>query len=206
MSKLHTVFVIASTLLYGGCHHGFLPKRQSELNCPTDIRQTIPWCAGEDAIFQCPCGPSPHFYGHKPTCWGHWPASGSEWRDSYCGYPVIYSQQPEMIIPQPAAEPLPELEVQPPQSRSFPTPPMHPGADEFPPIFAPPTQAQLQLPRVTQKTRAGKGAPSQQKSRRVESAEVTDHPQLKSPQVRQVSYIEETTLESHAWTGPQFIR
>ncbi len=69
-----------------GCHpHGPMVKRNSELSCPTDIRQTIPWCAGEDAVFHCPCGPNREFYGYKPTCWGIWPAPAEQWRDSHCG-------------------------------------------------------------------------------------------------------------------------
>src|SRR5262245_17947384 len=68
-----------------GCHSfGPLVKRDSELNCPTDIRRTVPWCAGEDAIFHCPCGPDGPFYGHRPTCWRTWPAPASVWRDEYC--------------------------------------------------------------------------------------------------------------------------
>jgi hypothetical protein len=68
-----------------GCHSfGPLVKRESEENCPTDIRKTVPWCYGEDAIFQCPCGPSTDYYGHKPTCWRTWPAPATVWRDSYC--------------------------------------------------------------------------------------------------------------------------
>ena len=64
---------------------GWLVKRQSEQSCPTDIRQTVPWCVGEDAIFHCPCGPDRSFYGYKPTCWGVWPAPAAEWRDARCG-------------------------------------------------------------------------------------------------------------------------
>ena len=77
------MFVLA---ILSGCQHfGYVAKRESELNCPTDIRQTIPWCAGEDAIFHCPCGPSSDFHGYKPTCWGVWPAPGAQWRDAFCG-------------------------------------------------------------------------------------------------------------------------
>ena len=71
--------------LLSGCHHyGILVKRESELNCPTDIRKTVPWCAGEDAIFKCPCGPNEQFHGHKPTSWRLWQTSGAEWRDMHC--------------------------------------------------------------------------------------------------------------------------
>lgn len=84
MSSYH---VSLTLLLAGltGCHSfGPLKKRESELNCPTDIRQTVPWCAGEDAIFRCPCGPTSDFYGHKPTCWRTWPAPAAVWRDAHC--------------------------------------------------------------------------------------------------------------------------
>ena len=77
--------ILVGTVLSGCCHSlGLLVKRDSELNCPTDIRRTVPWCAGEDAIFRCPCGPADEFYGHKPTCWRTWPAPAAVWRDSYC--------------------------------------------------------------------------------------------------------------------------
>jgi hypothetical protein len=71
---------------------GLLAKRQSELDCPTDVRQSIHWLAGEDAVFCCPCGPSADFYGHKPTCWQEWPVPSTTWRDAYCcpGPVVIY--------------------------------------------------------------------------------------------------------------------
>jgi hypothetical protein len=69
-----------------GCHSfGAGAKRDAELACPTDIRKTVPWCAGEDAIFHCPCGPGEEFYGHKATCWRVWPAPATVWRDSQCG-------------------------------------------------------------------------------------------------------------------------
>ena len=72
-------------VLLSGCHqYGILVKRESEMNCPTDIRKTVPWCAGEDAIFSCPCGPNEQFHGHKPTCWRLWQTSGEEWRDMHC--------------------------------------------------------------------------------------------------------------------------
>jgi hypothetical protein len=80
LSTFYCVF-----LLGGCCPCGFLIKQESELNCPTDIRQTVPWCAGEDAIFRGPCGPNREFYGYKPTCWDLWPASGAQWRNTYCG-------------------------------------------------------------------------------------------------------------------------
>ena len=86
--------LVLTLLLAGGCHrYGMLVKRESELNCPTDIRKTVPWCAGEDAIFRCPCGPSSNFYGHKPTCWRNWPLPGAKWRDAYC--PPLEPENPE---------------------------------------------------------------------------------------------------------------
>lgn len=86
MEVKHLSGIVACLLLMSGCqHYGMLVKRESELNCPTDIRRTVPWCAGEDAIFCCPCGPDDEFYGYKPTCWGSWPAAGAEWRDVHCG-------------------------------------------------------------------------------------------------------------------------
>ncbi|QEG36021.1 hypothetical protein Pr1d_33300 [Bythopirellula goksoeyrii] len=104
MLKQFVVLLTGSTLLLGGCHHGCLIKRRSELRCPTDIRQMVPWCAGEDAIFHCPCKPSPVFYGHKPTCWGAWPASGPEWRDAYCGCVLSDPVSEEVELPSPIFE------------------------------------------------------------------------------------------------------
>jgi len=72
-------------LIFSGCQRGIFLKRESELNCPTDIRKTVPWSAGEDAIFCCPCAPDGDFYGHKPTCWGVWPAPAAQWREAHCG-------------------------------------------------------------------------------------------------------------------------
>jgi hypothetical protein len=80
-----TCLLLVLSAVAGCRNYGYLLKRESELNCPTDIRKTVPWCAGEDAIFHCPCGPNAEFYGHKPTCWGVWPAPATVWRDSYCG-------------------------------------------------------------------------------------------------------------------------
>jgi len=88
MPTLRTIILFSSIIPLAGCSQfGCLTKKESECNCPTDIRQMVPWCAGEDAIFQCPCGPDREFYGHKPTCWGAWPAPAAQWRDAYCGPP-----------------------------------------------------------------------------------------------------------------------
>lgn len=86
MRTATTSLLILVALATCGCKQtGFLAKRESEKCCPTDIRKTVPWCAGEDAIFHGPCEPSANFYGYKPTCWGIWPTSGAAWRDSHCG-------------------------------------------------------------------------------------------------------------------------
>lgn len=84
MRKHSWMGVIVAAVAFSGCRSGVLMKKESETHCPTDIRQTVPWCAGEDAIFMCPCRPGCDFYGHKPTCWRAWPTSGAEWRDAYC--------------------------------------------------------------------------------------------------------------------------
>jgi hypothetical protein len=79
------LILLGSMTLHSGCIQGVIMKREQEMRCPTDIRQKVPWCAGEDAIFYCPCGPDGEFYGMRPTCWGEWPASGADWRDAFCG-------------------------------------------------------------------------------------------------------------------------
>ncbi len=92
--------ILVCILGVGGCRPcGCMIKRESELNCPTDIRQTVPWCAGEDALFHCPCGPDDSFYGYKPTCWNDWPAGGAEWRDSRCGPPMTNCGREGAVIP-----------------------------------------------------------------------------------------------------------
>ncbi len=79
------LLIFASFAVVGCKTSGPLAKREAEKCCPTDIRKTVPWCAGEDALFQCPCRPNAEFYGYKPTCWGIWPSSGAAWRDAHCG-------------------------------------------------------------------------------------------------------------------------
>jgi hypothetical protein len=109
----HYLPLVMATVLCG-CHSfGPLVKRDSELNCPTDIRRTVPWCAGEDAIFRCPCGPSDDFYGHKPTSWRTWPAPAAVWRDSYCGGQLVTegaapvsAGQEEVLLQPSIAEPI----------------------------------------------------------------------------------------------------
>ena len=106
-----------------GCHSfGPLVKRDSELRCPTDIRRTVPWCAGEDAIFHCPCGPTEEFYGHKPTCWRTWPAPATVWRDAYCSAPMLEAFPPtgEEAIP---LRTLPPTESTPTPSEEIEAPP-----------------------------------------------------------------------------------
>ena len=88
MYLLRPICLLLSLALLSGCQNFYCyrAKRESEKNCPTDIRQMVPWCAGEDAIFHCPCGPDCNgYYGYKPTCWGAWTTSGAEWRDIHCG-------------------------------------------------------------------------------------------------------------------------
>ena len=81
---MHLIRNISLSLLSSG--HGrlqlvLLRKRASELQCPTDIRKTTNWCAGEDAVFSCPCGPDSEYYGYQPTCWRGWPTGAAEWRE-----------------------------------------------------------------------------------------------------------------------------
>lgn len=116
--RRHSLFlVIGGIAALCGCRPGWALKRQSEMNCPTDIRQTVPWCAGEDAVFHCPCSPASDYYGHKPTCWGAWPTSGAAWRDAYCGacppggqYELL-NPTPMFSPGQPASEPIDAQEV-----------------------------------------------------------------------------------------------
>ena len=99
------MLMLALVLLLVGCRPcGVLVKRESEMSCPTDIRQTVPWCAGEDAIFHCPCGPEASFYGYKPTCWSAWPASGAQWRDQGCG-PQVFEGGYQVIGGSPSTGP-----------------------------------------------------------------------------------------------------
>jgi hypothetical protein len=147
----------------GCCSFGVCAKRESEANCPTDIRKTVPWCAGEDAVFHCPCGPEGNFYGHRPTCWRDWPTSASAWRDMSCG-PTIVSDvatsaesnpfRGSQEIPTPAPEPAPAPVELPPLPRTIPnvTPPPSfkpPAATENidaqgPPVLPPRTTAIMQ--------------------------------------------------------------
>lgn len=116
MRYASTSLLILVALVAGGCrHYGLLVKREAEKSCPTDIRRTVPWCAGEDAIFKCPCEPSTQFYGYRPTCWRTWPSSASAWRDMYCGNQHheavimdLANQNPELIgLPPMEVAPLP---------------------------------------------------------------------------------------------------
>jgi hypothetical protein len=100
--------LLGSVTLFSGCLHGIKMKRDQEMRCPTDIRQKVPWCVGEDAIFHCPSNPDSEFYGVKPTCWGEWPASGADWRNAYCGPPAKpYAMPVDEIITGVTPEPLP---------------------------------------------------------------------------------------------------
>ena len=82
MPKQSIICLIMCTVTLSGCHWVFPASRKC--NCPTDLCKAMLFCTGEDALYQCPCGPSQEFYGHKPTCWGVWPASGAAWRDIHC--------------------------------------------------------------------------------------------------------------------------
>jgi hypothetical protein len=139
-----------------GCQVGIFAKRESECSCPTDIRKTVPWCAGEDAVFICPCGPSGDFYGHKPTCWRTWPAPATVWRDAYCGsatvegcnpiYPIEIG--PPVFLGDPAQAPIPNAEAVLPETSDT-GPPQGPRA--LPP---PSTSTELKpLPSVTASVR-----------------------------------------------------
>lgn len=124
MTLLRLTLVAACVINLSGCNWCCFAKRQSESNCPTDIRQTVPWCAGEDAIFRCPCGVSEDYYGHKPTCWRVWPSSGEEWRDAHCAvitahYPVMEATPAESLPSQ--ENPTPEEIFAAPEMKSEPT-------------------------------------------------------------------------------------
>lgn len=116
MPVLRSGILVVCMLSLCGCRPcGWLIKRESETDCPTDIRQTVPWCVGEDAIFHCPCGPDENYYGYKPTCWGVWPASGAEWRDSRCGPPITgctgsAESYPPAELPMPTPAPMTRVE------------------------------------------------------------------------------------------------
>jgi hypothetical protein len=127
MAAYRNYLPVVLLTVVSGCHSfGPLVKRDSELNCPTDVRRTVPWCWGEDAVFHCPCGPDGPYYGHRPTCWRTWPTPATVWRDSYCPCPqpagvcgpcaiegqgvvvdeqVIVLPQPEEMAPRPAQPP-----------------------------------------------------------------------------------------------------
>ena len=193
-------------LLCCGCHHwGYFPKRQSELNCPTDIRQTIPWCAGEDAVFRCPCGPSPHFYGHKPTCWGYWPAPGEVWRDSYCGCSVAYAADEELSVPVLAPEPLPASDAVDSANDNRTLTPSQSAAPRAEPLFVPPQLPVSQPPGAVIPRAQGNHFPLKQ-SAKVPKKRWTPQVPVHSEGIRQVCHTEETKLEPHSWTGVEFIR
>ena len=206
MQRYSFVLLMGGALLLNGCHFGYYPKRQSELNCPTDIRQTVPWCAGEDAVFRCPCGPSPQFYGHKPTCWGTWPASGAQWRDSYCGCPLEYATDEELTAPIPVTETLPEsahksMKLGPQRVNSL--PPIE-AAEE--PLFVPPAvSSTLFLENMKQKAAMNQSS-STRRVVRSDANRSAERAHREQYAVQQVTYVEEITLEPHSWTGITFIR
>ena len=135
--------MLLAAVVSGGCRNfGYPVKRDAEECCPTDIRQTVPWCAGEDAVFQCPCQPDAAFYGYKPTCWSTWPAPGAAWRDAHCGsvhhgaiITDLTNSNPELIMlpkvqpelappppPPPADAELPQVDEKQPGPTLGPTP------------------------------------------------------------------------------------
>lgn len=99
----------------------------------------MPWCAGEDAIFVCPCGPNGNFYGHRPTCWRDWPTSAAAWRDMSCGPTVAIeaSESNPFRAPQPTPAQLPT-------PTELPTPEPAPFSSPFglPPIPEAPAPAE----------------------------------------------------------------
>jgi hypothetical protein len=133
-----------------GCQpFGYKAKAASECACPTDIRKTVPWCAGEDAIFHCPCGPSGPTFGARPTCWREWPIPATEWRDMHCsgmlGSACVTDAHQVPMTPILPAEP---VDAAPTQA----LPPLPPSTQQ--PLFHPPYPkplpavggAQLRLP------------------------------------------------------------
>lgn len=156
----------ALAVVTAGCHSfGICAKRESELNCPTDVRKTVPWCAGEDAVFACPCGPNENFYGHRATCWRDWPTSAAAWRDMSCGPTVIaetttvgesnpFRGQPATPTPAPEAIPNP-IELPPlpaPEPQIGPNPKaIEEGAKAQPlgPPVLPPKTSAIQQPAST---------------------------------------------------------
>jgi hypothetical protein len=136
MQPSHTAILLVAFAC--GCHGGVFAKRQSEENCPTDIRKTVPCYPGEDAIFRCPCGPSGNFYGHRPTCWRTWPAPAEVWRDGYCGPTVIEHSSSAPHHPHAT----PEAIISAPEPTLAPQALPPPGAE--PPVTAPPTKSSPQ--------------------------------------------------------------
>ncbi len=96
--KISVTVVALSLAVCCGCHSGPWGKREQELSCPTDVRKSLHWCWGEDAIFDCPCGPDEAYHGYKPTCWHDWQAPATVWRDERCGGPCMNSQPVGMQI------------------------------------------------------------------------------------------------------------
>ena len=133
--------MIAVTAACGCKSTGFLAKREAEKCCPTDIRKTVPWCAGEDALFKCPCEPSTAFYGYKPTCWRTWPTNGSAWRDMHCG-----NQHHEAVITD-LANQNPEL-IELPPLKSLPTPAKNSEAENSEEEPAATSEPQISVPSV----------------------------------------------------------
>jgi len=177
MSSKYYLSLICCVAIFSGCQpHGMFVKRESEMNCPTDIRKTVPWCAGEDAIFCCPCGPNEQFHGHKPTCWRPWQSSGAEWRDFHCqpislplpetgmpgSFPVEQVTPPiEVLSPTEVAPDiqLPDSEEREPSSSDFP-----PTAGEESLPDPEETPQQLEIPSDTTSSRIRTQLPLEQKT------------------------------------------
>jgi hypothetical protein len=85
MRQLGTLSLIVCLAAASGCNLCCWGKRNSELEGPTDIRKSLYWCFGEDAVFEQPLGPSREDYGLKPTCWREWPDGGPRCFNAGCG-------------------------------------------------------------------------------------------------------------------------
>ncbi len=156
MHKATTSMLMMAAIAFSGCKSsGLLAKREAEKCCPTDIRKTVPWCAGEDALFHCPCEPSAEFYGYKPTCWRTWPTSGASWRDLHCGdqhhkavITDLTHQNPELIElptlkPLPVPEPAEDQDLEPDAAEDIDVPSVK---IEVEPVPAPPEVPTLKQP------------------------------------------------------------
>lgn len=207
MQNHFLALAIGTCLLASGCcHHGLLQKRQSEMNCPTDVRKTIPWCAGEDAVFRCPCGPSSHYYGHKPTCWGYWPTPGAEWRDTFCDCSNPYPTEIEVGIPTPATEVLPEAVERPLDESALQLDSLPPFETQKKPLFvAPPKTVSSRLPTSSPTKQTNNSFVAKMPAKETKRNPLANS-KPEDGKDKQISYVEEQSLEAHSWTGLNFIR